>query len=324
MLARTYLGLLTLYLVLRLSVGDAFWGVSLLNTFAPYWFLPLPFVLLIVGLKRLWSSFALALGLSLVAGVWFGSVFLPRAIPATEGQTLKVVSYNMHALPEGLEPWLLELQPDLVLLQEVPQTYPARAAKTLSELYPFQQNQAELYKGNMVLSRYPITSSGELSTLGDYVTQRLVVDVAGTPVAVYNVHLSWPIGSARLPHALTSGALKLLTRFNDKTRNLEVAQLARHLEDETLPFIAAGDYNLSQHAVTYNVLAQVADDAFGTIGWGFGNTWRLHPTLPPLLRIDYLWHSADFTTLRAKPGPTLASDHLPLVVQLVLTNAPEN
>lgn len=140
MLARTYLGLLALYLVLRLSVGDAFWGVSLLNTFVPYWFLPLPFVLVIVGAKRLWLSFALVLGLSLVAGVWFGTAFLPRAIPAAEGQTLKVVSYNMHALPEGLEPWLLELQPDFVLLQEVPQTYSARAAKTLAELYPFQQN----------------------------------------------------------------------------------------------------------------------------------------------------------------------------------------
>lgn len=141
---------------------------------------------------------------------------------------------------------------------------------------------------------------------------------------MYNVHLSWPIGTARLPRALTPGALKLLTRFDDGTRNLEVAQLARHLENETLPFIAAGDYNLSQHAVTYNVLAQVADDAFGTVGWGLCNTWRLHPKLPPLLRIDYLWHSADFTTLRAKPGSTLASDHLPLVTQLVLTNAREN
>ncbi len=317
-LARVYLALLTFYLLLRITVGDGFWVVSLLNTFAPLCFVPLPLAVTVFGVKRSWASLALASGLSLVALLWFGPAFLPRPVPAAAGPTLTVVNFNMLRSPAGLEPWLRELQPDLVLLQEVPQTYPAQVLETLQDLYPFQQGQAELYKGNLVLSRYPISSSAELRTLGDYVTQRLVVDVAGTPIAVYNVHLSWPIGPARLPERLTPGPLELLTRFDDRRRNLEVAQLAQTLEDEPLSFVAAGDYNLSQHAVTYRVMARVAKDAFREVGRGFGNTWRLRPELPLSLRIDYLWHSPDLRAVRVERGPTFASDHVPLVTKLSL------
>ncbi|CAN5738666.1 hypothetical protein BH24DEI2_BH24DEI2_14520 [soil metagenome] len=317
-LARAYLALLAFYLFLRITVGDGFWGVSLLNTFAPFWFVPLPLALTFLGWKRWWPSFALASGLSLVALFWFGGGFLPKPVPVAAGPTFKVVNFNMRASPEGLEPWLREVQPDLVLLQEVPQAYPAQALESLNDLYPFQQGQAELYKGNLVLSRYPVSSSAELSTLGDYVTQRLVVEVAGTPVAVYNVHLSWPIGSRRLPRDFTPGALRLLTSFDDRRRNAEVAQLAQNLADEPLPFVAAGDFNLSQHAVTYGVLAKVAKDAHREIGRGFGNTWRLRPNLPLPLRIDYLWHSAGLTPVRMEHGPTFASDHVPLVTELSL------
>jgi endonuclease/exonuclease/phosphatase (EEP) superfamily protein YafD len=34
--------------------------------------------------------------------------------------------------------------------------------------------------------------------------------------------------------------------------------------------------------------------------------------IPPLVRIDYIWHSAGLRALQAWQGPAIGSDHLPL------------
>ncbi len=138
----------------------------------------------------------------------------------------------------------------------------------------------------------------------------------GDSVAVYNMHLTWPIGNRRLPRQLTPGPLRLLTGYEDQQRNREVEILASYLQQEKLPFIAAGDFNLSEHAVTYQKLADVAHDTFRETARGWGNTWRLHPALPPLLRIDYVWHSEAFVGLKAERVPGLPSDHSPVVAWL--------
>jgi endonuclease/exonuclease/phosphatase (EEP) superfamily protein YafD len=61
-------------------------------------------------------------------------------------------------------------------------------------------------------------------------------------------------------------------------------------------------------------------DSYQEVGWGFGHTY---PTTPqsfgisvPLLRIDYVFHSAELVALRARVGPDGGSDHLPVVADL--------
>jgi endonuclease/exonuclease/phosphatase (EEP) superfamily protein YafD len=40
--------------------------------------------------------------------------------------------------------------------------------------------------------------------------------------------------------------------------------------------------------------------------------------MPPLVRIDYVWHSDDFHAVEAALGPYLGSDHLPVTAALAL------
>lgn len=310
--ATLYLIGLSLYLLLRFVFGDGFWWLSLVNTLAPIVFLPLPFLLLYSWIRGQRWQRLLTTGLGLYALLWFGPYFWPKGEPETLSPTFTVVTYNMHALTEGLFDWLSGLEPDIVLLQEVPQDFLTTLPQDLVQRYPHQLAQAELYKGNAVLSRYPIRASEDLEGFSDYVPQRLEVEVAGRTLALYNVHLTWPIGSRRLPRGLTPGPLHFLTAYSERQRNEDLRLLESWLEREPYPFVVGGDFNLSQHSVAYERFAEVAEDSFRQHGQGWGNTWYLHPHLPPLLRIDYLWHSSELLSQDANVEPRLASDHLPL------------
>ena len=71
-------------------------------------------------------------------------------------------------------------------------------------------------------------------------------------------------------------------------------------------------------------LAARMGDSFREAGLGFGWSWpvaaqvKLPAFVPPLMRIDYIWHSPQWRTVTASQGPTLGSDHLPLYATLEL------
>jgi len=72
---------------------------------------------------------------------------------------------------------------------------------------------------------------------------------------------------------------------------------------------------MSATSAQYGRFAAQLGDAFQQVGRGLGHTWpvlsasgqALH--LPPLLRIDYVWHSAALRPIQASTGPSLGSDH---------------
>ena len=314
-----YLSTLCLYLVLRLSFGDSLWWLSLLNTFAPSLFLPLLIALPLTWFRRWRLKFALS---SLLLGtglLWFGpTVPFPRQLSdrSETGVELEVVTYNMRADTAGLESWLQTLDADVVMLQEIPEAY-TEGAPALLERYPYQTGQSEAW-GNMVLSRHPLTETGDVGT--DKI-QRAEIDIGGRSVALYNVHLRWPIGEPRFS-SLPWFELNALSSYDDTVRNQQVDTLITSLRREPLPYVVAGDFNMSQYAATYGRVAEVAQDAFRRAGTGWGNTWptELQSGLPVplLLRLDYIWYSEAFDVDKVERGPELASDHLPVYATLRL------
>ena len=310
-----YLGTLCLYIVLRLSFGDSLWWLSLLNTFAAFLFVPLLVALPLAWCKRWYLGLTLTSLLSVVGLLWFGPGLSlgPRGV--LEGLRLEVVTYNMKINAEGLEAWLKQMDADIVMLQEVPKGF-AKDIPALREQYPYQLDQPEWQ--NTILSRYPLS---ETEAATDVPVQHAEVTVNGRNLALYNVHLRWPIGEPRLS-SLPWFELDAFSRYDDTVRNQQVDALLASLRREPSPYIVAGDFNLSQYSASYEHIEEVMRDAFREAGWGWGNTWpaKLQSGLPVplLLRLDYIWHSEDFAAFEVARGPKLASDHLPVYAVLGL------
>lgn len=333
-----YLAALACYLILRLLFGDRFWWLSLLNTFSYLLFLPLLILLpvaLLFGMRR--SALRL-IPLAFVGGLWFAPYYLPKSLPAPDGQTLRVLTFNVWGRNRSMEAameWINNSRADVVLLQEVIPFYADRALPVLFERFPYRlsQNDGQRYDGapnaNITLSRYPIVEAHtlDLKTPGTANPLRIVLDVDGQLVTVINVHLAWPGSKPRLPlpRMIDNLYLRTILGFDDRARNSQIANLLAYLETEPHPYIVGGDFNTSDQSPTYEAMAAQMRDAFREAGSGFGGSWPVSSTrglpsfLPPLIRIDYLWHSDHFRALEAQQGPPLGSDHLAVVATLALT-----
>lgn len=319
------------YLALRWLFGDGFWWLSLLNTFAHVLFLPLALLLPSVALLRARAAALRLLPFAALGGVWFLPYWLPKPQAAASGLTLRVATLNIWGYATDhtwVEPWARQAGADVILLQEVSPEFARETLPRLRDLYPYQFSQQDDPRagGSATLSRYPIASADftDVQTPDTLYPLRAVLDVNGQPVAVYNVHLAWPVSQPRLKPPFENFFARVALGFDDRARNNQIAHLVEHLENEPYPFIVGGDFNTSASSVTYQRLAAVMRDSFREAGRGLGASWPvsgrrgLPAFLPPLIRIDYIWHSPRFHALDARKGPALGSDHLPVIATLEL------
>lgn len=313
---------LTGYLLLRVSALDSSL-ISLIHTFAPYYFLPLPFALLLALVGR-WRVLTVWLGLMAVVGLaWFAPYFAPKAVSQAEPD-LTLVTYNMKRETLELAPWLRELNTDLVFLQEIPYdpAYLGALRQELADLYPYATAQQAGW-GNVILSRYPLSNTANIVSWGGTPPLRADIDMAGQLVTVYNVHFRNPLDRELEPRTFQE---RVKTAYNSAPRNRQIARLVELLHAASPRVVVAGDFNMSEYDLIYHDLTEVATDSFREVGVGLGNTWpdarkflMVPDVLPPLLRLDYVWHGTGFVALSAQRQDPLGSDHYPLSVDLAFT-----
>lgn len=326
-LAGAYTLLLLIYLLLRALVGDAWWWLAFLHNFAPYYFAPLFLLLPLAMLLRLRGTAARLVPLLLFGVLLFGGRWLPdgTAQADTGGAPLQIVTFNVLPINPDFErivDWLRTTDADVILLQELPPEKSSVMAEWLADDYPYVDDIPQTTA--ITLARVPFTSMAPVD-LGGWWVSRVTLDHAGQAIAVYNIHMAMP--TRETPHlylSIDNGLAQLALQYDETRRNRLMRSLLDILRDETLPYIVAGDFNTSDNAVIYGELATHMTDAYRAAAVGLGGTWPasvgeegLPAWIPPLLRIDYVWHSPHFRTRQAAIGPNLGSDHLPLLVELV-------
>lgn len=316
-----YVLALTGYLALRVVFGGDLWWLALLNNFAPFFFVPLVGLVLLALVSRLSVRFVLLPLVLLVVGMaWFGPRFAPRPQAAPAESALKVVTFNLLASNrqmDDVEAWLRAQDADVILLQETFHDIGAR----LADAYPYSQPDPFPAGGQdrQILSRYPIF---ERSTGSGF--ERAVIGVDGQQVVVYNIHFGVPFmsqprhGLGGLPYPIG-----LAAHYDESQRNAQIEAWLALVSTETLPVIVGGDFNMSDNSLMYARVAEMLTDSFRETESGLGMTWpsqtrgRRLP-IPPVMRIDYVWHTDMLRALDVVVGPNNGSDHRPVVATLAL------
>lgn len=338
-----YLPVIGLYLALRWALGDSFWIISFFNNFFYYLLPPVVLLLPLALILRRWRIAALLIPVAIVAGVHIVPHFLPNlhSAPANSPQ-IKVITFNIYEsnehLPVALE-WLNNEAADLVFVQEIALTeLQDGQISALLDRYPYQYSFAaetptENRVTNLMLSRSPLSNAQNfpLDAQAPYNTlQRYELDFSGQRIALYNAHFSMPLRPennqrmAQLPRVplISPYLVSYAMNYDNAVRDQQVGQLLAQLEQEPLPYIVAGNFNISDQSPSYGQLQARMHDAYLQAGRGFGFTWPLGVfgssfSARPLLRVDYIWHSEAFVALDAAMGsPWLGSDHMPVIALL--------
>ena len=240
--------------------------------------------------------------------------------PPILAKTLRVMSYNIHVgvgMDKKLDlPRIAAVingqRADLVGLQEVDRGVErtgrideiAELAKLTHMDYAFAFNlkyQGGQY-GVAILSRYPIRSTDHRLYLNTREAERrgfirAEVNIDGRLVNFVTTHLDYQYEDGRV---------------------FEAEQLLAGLKDVKGPLIVVGDFNDVPTGGAYRLMNEQFADAW--IESGASDQGLSYPADKPVKRIDYiLFRQGD--RIRAKKAwivSTLASDHVPVVADLVI------
>jgi endonuclease/exonuclease/phosphatase family metal-dependent hydrolase len=240
---------------------------------------------------------------------------------------LRVMTFNIRAGNDnlaGIAQAIRTSGADVVALQEVDVHWSDRSgfadeASSLSQQLHMGVRFAHIYQlaplhvgdpprefGVALLSRFPIRSFENLpvTRLSTQDTTApatpapgflsALIDVRGTEVRVFNTHLDY--------------------RADPRVRAQQVAEMVRYIGDASMPTLLFGDMNAPPDAPEIQPLFHLLRDAWsGSTEPGF-----TYPADAPRKRIDYVFTSRQFRVKSVSVPATLASDHMPVVVDLVL------
>jgi endonuclease/exonuclease/phosphatase family metal-dependent hydrolase len=320
-------------------VGLLFVPLSLLNAFLLLW-----------ALKRLSKSFVIPL-LALLPAFFFAGRYVRIDTEderiermATEGERLKIVSYNVGCFAlqdraagidsraeciDSVFSFLKSQDADIICLQEfrVPdadkvRSYVDRYMKGYNvEYYMFPSSNGAF--GNITMSRIPVKGKGKikfdesanLAIYSDY-------QYAGEKFRIYNCHFeSYNVSVSGLMRGLVQRDTLLISATGDKMkrsitrRPKQVDRVFEHIEECPIETFVCGDFNDNPMSYTYYRMTRGRKDSFKVAGNGFGASFA---TMWPMLRIDYILCPKKYAPVTHQTPRVPYSDHYPVVSQIAL------
>jgi vancomycin resistance protein VanJ len=230
------------------------------------------------------------------------------------------MTYNLGngmAEPDRLVDALGASTADLIGLQELETTQAEAIARRLGDIFPHQVLHPVGFAGKGLLSRYPILEQEQLHFSPDRPDLRVVIDVDGISLTVIVAHPRPP-------------RMRLTGMVFDQVTTDQIDMLAR-IAVASAPAVVVGDFNMTvRHARYAHWTAAGLVDAFRAVRRGgatlpvrVGRSVRMKDRLAgfplmPVVRVDYIWHTAHLVAQEAWVGDDAGSDHLPVLARLAL------
>lgn len=280
------------------------WPFELFAHFRPqYAVTALLVTLVLAGQKR-----GVAAGIAALLVVWNALPVVERASagappvscdgPALTVATVNLQYSNLHH--DRFLAWLAAHPADLIVVQELTSAWAQALAGNDAHPHRFLLTREDPY-GIGVLSRWPLESAGAIDLAGEGLPSfEGIVDIEGRRIRLLGLHTHWPIlpEVARMRNAALRGA----------------AGMARNSD---LPVILLGDLNLTPDSPEFSRLLDGSALRDVVSGRRWRPTWQAG-FWPLALRIDHVLVSQQLCVDAVEVGPSIGSDHRPVVARLRL------
>ncbi len=281
------------------------WVFELATHFRPHLALGLAVLTVVWLVQRRWWRAAIGSALALLNALLVLAAIWPTRSPGTpSGTPLRLVSLNVHTDNQNHAAALKFLQnaeADVILVMEVNDTW-LEALQPLRARYPAVVAQPrEDNFGIALYSRLPLTNSAILE-LGSAAVPSLAttLTVGGQPV--------WLLGTHPLPPGSAAYA---------RRRNEQLQQIAALVRRQTPPVIVLGDLNCTPWSPDFRELRRASGLKNAAARCGLVGSW---PAAFPFgrLPLDHGLVSPAIRVLDKQTGPPVGSDHLPLIIDLII------
>jgi endonuclease/exonuclease/phosphatase (EEP) superfamily protein YafD len=227
---------------------------------------------------------------------------VPTARAHAGSASFRVVTFNTWFRNHdyaAIGRFLEKTQADVIVLEELSRDEGLRLGAHLHS-YPHSHNDVQPH-GTIVFARWPIVSAESFAMAGGPArAARVTLDWQGTQVTVLGVHLHWPLGPT-----------------NSRLRNAELDTIASFAAGRSEPLIVAGDFNVTPWSRHFRRALDRSGLNDAAAGHGLAPSWPSQ--FPPLgIRIDHCLASKHWRSTDVRLGPSLGSDHLPLIADLEL------
>jgi endonuclease/exonuclease/phosphatase family metal-dependent hydrolase len=227
-------------------------------------------------------------------------------------QVIRVATINWSGSPGNFSADIIEYQPDVVFIQEIPHPYRLK-----------QLNDA-LYRGKGdyrydAAKRCGVVVRGKFERQirsKEYRSQHLTVMLPSSRrIELVNLHLQAASTDMRLWRRDCWRTHNINRKLRRGELGFALAILKEHSPFPRRPTIMAGDFNAPANDSVYRMLNKHFVDAFSASGVGWGNTY--HRRLP-ILRLDHIYVTDAFIPARAGVVSIPESDHRMVVADLIL------
>ncbi len=291
-----------------------FWLASLV-CYIPTWFIILPWVFLFPALLyfHLWILASLLTIITLCTAYTFSNFeFNFDSIEPNLQKTnnLTVLSANLGGTnSQKLALLIKNIQPDIISLQEV-------SSGQIKHQFDHTPWNVICESHLCVISRYKLklvkaVSRKFLQDWGDFI-MHVEINLPSKTIDFYNVHLETPREGIE---ALIKNPIKGIAKMKNVTEHqLIESGIASSLAQKGRLSIVAGDFNMTELSPIYQTYWANFENSFAQKGTGFGysksSKWIG-------VRIDHILYDKNaWSTKRAWVGPSINSDHLPIITVL--------
>ncbi|MBN2498040.1 MAG: endonuclease/exonuclease/phosphatase family protein [Deltaproteobacteria bacterium] len=230
-------------------------------------------------------------------------LYLEGPAPDGAGRKLRLLLLNVHtsnARHDAVLDLLREEDPDLIVLLEIDARW-AQALSALRERYPhFAERPRPDNFGIAAYSRIA-TRSMRFEDIGADVPSIVAeLDADGAPATVIGTHTMPPVSA-----------------WNAAQRNQQLEALAGRAREIRGPAILLGDLNASSWSPFFGDLIDASGLRDSREGFGVQASWP-DGLLLLMVPIDHCLVSKGVGVLDRRVGPSVGSDHRPIVVDVVL------